>query len=146
MPLLKDITTTSVSNAHKSIKPEKLIHGISRPGVFLIQVLFTAILVLLLPVDFYRRLKPICLPRYTEIKYFYKDARMASFGYTGGNAEEQGGDDGWPTKLREVTATIWPRSFCKRVLKEGHNVFWRHENVLGNIFADDDLLPENRVG
>lgn len=82
------------------------------------------------------------MPQLTDKKYFYEPAHIASYGYTGPH-ELQENYDGWPTNLREVKATIWPKDFCERVLKEAHNIFWRPVGeLLGDVFYHDNLLGD----
>ena len=99
-----------------------------------------ALLELLLPVDFHRQIKPICMPQNTDRDYFYHSAHIATFGFTGDTDEE--GEDGWPATLRGIQATIWPKFFCKMVLREAPNIFWRRDQ-LGDIFAYDELSGDN---
>ena len=102
--------------------------------------LFIAVLELLLPVDFHSQIKPICMPQITDRDYFYHSAHIASFGFTGEPAE--GGGNGWPSTLRGIQATIWPKFFCKVVVERN---FWGRprDDLLGDIFAYDTIHHDN---
>jgi len=101
---------------------------------------FLAVLELLLPVDFHRQVKPICMPQITDREYFYHSAHIATFGFTGEPAE--GGGNGWPSTLRGIQTTIWPKFFCKRVVERN---FWGRprDDLLGDIFAYDTIHHDN---
>ena len=99
----------------------------------------SAILELLTPVDFYEEaesgLKPICMPQKPGKTYYdYQGAKMASFGFVG-NTNDQNSNNGWPFTLREVTATIWRKNFCSKVLKTAEVLFWRPKGI-GDVNVD----------
>ena len=96
-------------------------------------IIFSAILELFHPVDFFREIKPICLPQSStdgtlsglvKDNYNFDEAVIAGWGWTGREWDPLG-------RLRAVTTKIWPEYFCKYVVEQAPDIFERFEEVNG---------------
>ena len=70
------------------------------------------------PVDFFQKVKPICMPQSTTEKYDFDDAHLAGWGYNGRNVDSKG-------RLRAVSTSIWPQWFCEKILRDAPTIFNR---------------------
>ena len=96
-------------------------------------IFFSAILELFYPVDFFQKIKPICLPQSStdgtpsglvKDNYNFDEAVIAGWGWTGREWDPLG-------RLRAVTTKIWPEYFCKYVVEQAPDIFERFEEVNG---------------